>query len=39
MRHPVLFDPLPLDRRRRWMGAIALAIFLLCFTPAPFIAH
>jgi membrane-associated protease RseP (regulator of RpoE activity) len=39
MRHPVIFDPVPLDRRRRWMGAIALAIFLLCFTPAPFIAH
>jgi membrane-associated protease RseP (regulator of RpoE activity) len=39
MRHPVIFDPLALDRRRRWLGALALLIFLLCFTPAPFTTH
>jgi len=37
-RHPVLFDPRPLDSGRRWLGALALVIFLLCFTPAPFTA-
>lgn len=38
-RHPVIFDPMPLDRGRRWLAALALLIFLLCFTPSPFIAH
>lgn len=38
-RHPAIFDPQPLDRRRRWLSALALLIFLLCFTPRPFIAH
>jgi len=38
-RHPVIFDLTPLDRGRRWLAAVALVIFLLCFTPNPFIAH
>lgn len=36
MKHPMVFDDLPLDRRRV-LGLIALAIFVLCFTPNPFI--
>lgn len=39
MRHPAVFDPVPLDRFRRRMGLLALVIFLLCFTPAPFITN
>ena len=39
MRHPAIFDPMPLDRERRWLAAVALVIFLLCFTPSPFIAN
>jgi membrane-associated protease RseP (regulator of RpoE activity) len=35
LRHPLIFDPTPLDPRRRALGAVALAIFLLCFMPAP----
>jgi len=36
-RHPMLMDRWePLDRKRRTWAAIALLIFLLCFTPAPF---
>jgi len=36
-RHPPTWDDsLPLDRRRVLMGGIALAIFLLAFTPVPF---
>ena len=38
-RHPMLFDPVPLERGRRRLGALAVLIFLLCFTPSPFIAH
>jgi len=35
-RHPRIWDEdLPLDPRRRWVGWIALAIFVLCFMPAP----
>jgi len=35
--HPVLSDRWePLDRKRRIWAAIALVIFLLCFTPSPF---
>jgi len=35
-RHPRTFDEdVPLDRARRWMALAALAIFVLCFTPAP----
>lgn len=35
-RHPALSDPVPLDHRRRWLGALALVIFILCFMPRPF---
>jgi membrane-associated protease RseP (regulator of RpoE activity) len=35
MRHPMICDPAKLDRRRRILGAAALAIFLLCFMVAP----
>ena len=38
-RHPVIFDPEPLDRRRRWLCALAVVVFLLCFTPSPLIAR
>ena len=37
LRHPVtLDDSLPLSRRHIWLGWIALAMFVLCFTPMPF---
>ncbi len=37
-RHPMLLDRWePLDRSRRIWALVALAIFLLCFTPAPFV--
>jgi hypothetical protein len=36
-RHPPLLDGWePLDRSRRIWAVVALAIFLLCFMPAPF---
>jgi membrane-associated protease RseP (regulator of RpoE activity) len=35
-RHPVtLDDSVPLSKRHVWLGWIALAMFLLCFTPMP----
>jgi membrane-associated protease RseP (regulator of RpoE activity) len=35
-RHPRVVDEhVPLDRTRMWLAAIALAMFVLCFTPAP----
>lgn len=36
MRHPAIWDPIPLDRGRRSLAVAALAIFILCFTPSPF---
>lgn len=33
---PVVYDWIPLDRRRKNVGWISLAIFVLTFTPAPF---
>ena len=37
-RHPPLIDRWePLDQRRRILSAVALAIFILCFMPAPFV--
>jgi UDP-N-acetylmuramyl pentapeptide phosphotransferase/UDP-N-acetylglucosamine-1-phosphate transferase len=37
-RHPPLIDRWePLDRRRRIFSVVALAIFILCFMPAPFV--
>jgi membrane-associated protease RseP (regulator of RpoE activity) len=35
MRHPMIVDPAPLDRARRWLGFAALIIFVLSFTAAP----
>jgi membrane-associated protease RseP (regulator of RpoE activity) len=35
MRHPMIVDPSPLSRTRRWLGFLALIIFILSFTPAP----
>lgn len=36
LRHPVVVDEhLPLDRRRRWVGWLALAVLVLSFTPVP----
>lgn len=40
MRHPALLDPgQELEASRKWLAIVALAIFLLCFTPAPFLAR
>ena len=37
VRHPTVLDPGPaLGRRQRWVAALGLAVFLLCFTPVPF---
>ena len=37
MRHPPPYDLYtPLDGGRRMIGYLALMVFLLCFTPAPF---
>jgi membrane-associated protease RseP (regulator of RpoE activity) len=37
-RHPPLMDRWePLDRRRRILAGVALAIFILCFMPSPFV--
>jgi hypothetical protein len=34
--HPRTFDEdVPLDVSRRWLAIFAVAIFILCFTPAP----
>ena len=39
-RHPALLDRWePLDPRRRIWAALALLVFLLCFTPQPFALH
>jgi len=35
LRHPLIYDANPLDRRRQALGIAALAIFLLCFMVAP----
>jgi membrane-associated protease RseP (regulator of RpoE activity) len=35
MRHPAIYDPSPLGFNRRRLAALALVIFLLCFTLAP----
>jgi len=35
LRHPVIFDVTPLDRRRVWLGVLAAVIFLLTFTVVP----
>ena len=35
MRHPAIYDPLPLSDGRRKLAWLSLLIFLLCFTLAP----
>ena len=35
LRVPPIYDPAPLDSRRRWGALLALLIFLLSFMPAP----
>ena len=35
MRHPSIVDPVPIGRTRTWLGVVALAMFLLCFTASP----
>ena len=35
MRHPLIYDFAPLDRRRKFWAVFALAMFLLCFMVAP----
>lgn len=35
LRHPVIIDPTPLSRTRRWLGLAALIILILSFTPTP----
>ena len=35
MRHPMIVDTAPLGRTRGWLAVLALAILILCFTPAP----
>jgi membrane-associated protease RseP (regulator of RpoE activity) len=35
LRHPSIFDATPLSPGRRRLGWLALAMFLLCFMPAP----
>ena len=37
-RHPPVPGSVPLDRGRRGLAWAALAVFLLCFTPTPFLA-
>jgi membrane-associated protease RseP (regulator of RpoE activity) len=35
LRHPPIFESERLDRKRKSMAAVALLVFILCFTPAP----
>jgi uncharacterized membrane protein len=35
LRHPVIFDVTPLDRRRVALGILAAVIFLVTFTVIP----
>lgn len=40
MRHPAVLNPgPPLDAKRKVLAALALVVFLLCFTPTPFTAQ
>jgi len=36
-RHPATDDESPLDIRRKIIGYVAIAIFILCFTPSPLV--
>lgn len=35
MRHPAIFDPVPIGRTRTWLGLLALLVLILSFTAAP----
>ncbi len=35
MRHPTIIDPVPVGRRRAWLGVLALLLLILSFTPVP----
>jgi len=35
LRIPPVYDPAPLDGKRRFVALLALAVFLLCFMPSP----
>jgi hypothetical protein len=35
LRIPPVYDPAPLDAKRRFVALLALAVFLLCFMPSP----
>jgi Zn-dependent protease len=35
LRHTYINDPIPLDRRRRWIGFLAIVIFVLSLSPTP----
>ena len=37
-RHPMIYDPSDVGRGRRTLGWISLAIFILCFMPAPIVS-
>lgn len=39
LRHPAIFDPTELDPTRKRLGWLALAVFALCFMPAPIISY
>lgn len=36
-QHPEVSGQFPLDSRRKWIGWLAILIFVLCFSPRPFI--
>jgi membrane-associated protease RseP (regulator of RpoE activity) len=35
LRHPPIYDPVPLGRGRRRLAWVSLAVFVICFMPAP----
>lgn len=39
LRHTYINDPTPLDQRRRWIGFLAIVMFVLSLSPTPVRAH
>jgi membrane-associated protease RseP (regulator of RpoE activity) len=37
--HPAAIDERPLSPGRKWLGCLALLIFVLCFSPTPFVVE
>ena len=37
VKHPPIYDDTPLNMRRKILGYVTIAIFFLCFIPAPFL--